>query len=159
MFRQLMVGALIIVTVAGLASSFQDSQPAAASPSNVSVSITFASAVTQDGDPVDERIEFGGDNHVWAIVDFTDLSPGAKLSYILRVNKGDFNWGKLQCCGGLTSGRFAFQLEKRNGGAELPGGAYRLFIYDGDTEIGQAGFGVRGTRGLDNGNANSNRER
>ncbi len=55
MFRQLMVGALIIVTVAGLASSFQDSQTAAASPGNIGLSITFASGVTQDGDPIEAR--------------------------------------------------------------------------------------------------------
>ncbi len=156
MIRRLLVGAVIVAVIAGFAPTPQE-QTLLAAPNNVTVAqIRFARDATPDGAPIGEAIEFFDDNNgVWAIVDFAEGSSGARLSYVLRLNGEDYTFGNIECCGGLGSGRFAFQLRRPNGN-ELPGGSFRLFLYEGFTEIGQAGFGIRGGQGADNGNAPSN---
>jgi hypothetical protein len=154
MFRRLLVGALIIAAVASFAPTAQDKLLAA--PGNGVAAIVFARGATDDAQPIGQRVYFNRDNSgVWAIVDFTDLGPGTDLKYVLQLNGEDFVFGKIACCGGQSSGRMAFKLKSANGDG-MPGGAYRLYIYEGDNELGNAGFGVRGGRGADNGNVDSN---
>ena len=157
MFRRLLVGAFIVVTVAGLAPTARE-EPLLAAPNEAAVSsIVFAEGVTQDVQPIGEAIEFRrGVGTVWAVVELFELSSGTnRINWVLRLNEGDYRWGRVDCCGGMTSARVGIPLEGPEG-RNLPGGAYRLFIYEGEREIGQAGFGVRGGRGSDNGNAPSN---
>jgi hypothetical protein len=156
MIRRLLVGALIVAAVAGFAPTARE-QALFAAPSELSVaSITFAEGATADAAPINERVYFDRDNSgIWAFVDFADGGPGTQLTYVLRLNGEDFTFGTIECCGGRSSGRMAFEL-RSVGRDELPGGAYRLVIFEGDRELGQGGFGVRGGQGADNGNAPSN---
>ena len=156
MFRRLLACALIVVAVAGLTATLREPALVTAAPGNALNTIRFAEGVTQNLQPIGERIYFDSEvDVVWAVVDFSGIPPGTQLTYILRLNNFDYRFGDLNCCGNLASGRFAFPLQGR-GGDELPGGAYRFYVYQGDQEIGQAGFGVRGDSGADNGNTNSN---
>ncbi|MFN8523181.1 MAG: hypothetical protein U0821_08760 [Chloroflexota bacterium] len=157
MIKRLIVAGALLAAITGLTTR-PDQLMLYAAPANGVDAISFAHGMGSDGSPIGPAVEFGKDSaEVWAIIDFRNVPPGAKMTYLLRVNGEDYSWGDLNCCGGVQNGRLGFQLRKRNGGGgDLPGGAYRLFIYENDKEVAQGGFGVKGRQGLDNGNANSN---
>ena len=152
MLRRLIAGVALIAAFASL--SLVDRLPGSvlASPANQSASLSFAHDVTSSGEVVGEAIDFSRDKHtVWAILDYPYASPGANLSYILRLNGDDYSWGKLKC--GSSCSQVAIPLRnKDHSGKTIPGGAYLLLVYDGDTEIARGGFGVNGGKGSDNDN-------
>ncbi|MCC6178528.1 MAG: hypothetical protein IT305_24760 [Chloroflexi bacterium] len=152
MFRRLLVGVALVAGIAALGPALQSAAPAEASPANAINSLVFAPQVTTEGVPVGERIEFSRDTHiVWAVVNFNGLANGTQLTYILRLNGWDYSWGSMACCDGVTNGRLAFPLHNKDTTDEvIPGGAYTLYIYNGDTEVARGGFGVNGGRGSDN---------
>ena len=160
MFRRLLVGAAIVATVAGLAPAVQNQPIAAASPANDITNIQFAYQVTPGAEIVlqAEQDYFSRDTHVvWAVVDFANLAPGTKLNYVLRLNGWDYKYGDFACCRDLTQGRLAYPLFRRDDpGRSIPGGEYTLLIFDGDKLVGQGAFGVRGGRGSDNEDPESN---
>lgn len=142
---------LAAVVVLGMPSVSGDGlATASAAPAETATNgIQFSTAVTSDGRPVDPRTEFpAGTNTVWASFDYSGHTPGARVSVLVRANGDDFRSGDLDCCNG-TQGRFAFPIERRNGG-DLPGAAYDVRVYVNDVEVAQGGFGVRGRQGLDN---------
>jgi hypothetical protein len=147
MFRRLVVAVALIAAFAALGSFTRAPEAVQASPANQSISLTI---VDHKSDGTDEaKAEFSKhEGKVWAIVDGAPV--GANLSYILRLNGWDYKWGKLDCCksGG---GSFAFAVFSKDNGS-IPGGAYELLVYDGDTELGRTGFGVKGGKGSDNDN-------
>jgi len=160
MLRRLLVGVAIVAAFAGLGPVAQNQSTAAASPANDITNVQFAYQVTPGAEIVLQAAQdyFSRDTHiVWAVVDFTNLAPGTKLNYVLRLNGGDYRDGSFACCGQLTQGRLAYPLYRRNDvDRTIPGGAYTLLIFDGDKQIGQGSFGVRGGRGSDNGDPDSN---
>ncbi len=116
--------------------------------------IAFSEDVNDKAEPRGQATEFdSGVTRVWASFEYRNHERDEKLSYILRANGEDFLFDDLPCCGS-RDGRFAFPLERSNG-RPLGGAAYELFIYQGDRELGRAGFGVKGTRGFDE-NENDN---
>ena len=156
MLRRLFVGAAIVAAVAGVGPAVQQQSVASASPANVRANLQFASTVTPGAEIVSqaESDYFATRTHlVWAVLDFYDLAPGAKLTYVLRANDGDYQYGTLPCCDNLTTGRLAFPITRRNDDDRtVPGARYEMFVYSGDEQIAQGSFGVRGVRGLDNDN-------
>ncbi len=63
----------------------------------------------------------------------------------------------MACCRDLTQGRLAYPLFRRDDpGRTIPGGECDLLIFDGDKLVGQGRFGVRGGRGSDNEDPESN---
>ena len=147
MLRRLFVGVALVAVVAYLGSFTRAPAAVEAAPANQSVSLVI---VDHKGDGTDQaQVEFQkGEGKVWALLD--GVPAGANLSYILRLNGDDYKWGKLDCCknGG---GSLAFALDSKDNGA-IPGGAYELFVYDGNKELARTGFGVKGGRGSDNDN-------
>jgi hypothetical protein len=156
MLRRLFVGAAIVAVVAGLAPAGQNQPVASASPANVTANLQFAYTVTPDAQIVyqAESDYFSRETHlVWAVLDFYDLAPGTRLTYVLRANDGDYRSGRLPCCDNLTTGRLAFPITRRNDSDRtVPGARYEMFVYAGDQQIAEGSFGVRGGRGLDNDN-------
>jgi hypothetical protein len=148
MFRRLFVGVALIAAFASLGSFSRAPVVVEASPLNQSFSLTI---VDHQDDGTDEaRTEFGrGEGRVWALMD--GVPSGANLSYILRLNGWDYKWGKLGCCKSGGGGSLAFPVFSKDGGS-IPGGAYVLLVYDGDTELGRTGFGIKGGKGSDNDN-------
>ena len=155
MLRRLVVGAALLAAVAGL-PALQQQPVASASPANLSANLQFAYTVTPGAEIVyqAENDYFSRDTRlVWAILDFSDLPPGAKLTYILRANNGDYQYGTLPCCENLTNGRLAFPITRRDDyDRTVPGARYEMFVYHSDQQIAYGTFGVRGGRGLDNDN-------
>lgn len=149
MLRRLFVGVALIALFASL--SLWGRQPAAvqaAPASDSAASISFADHQDGSGETINFR---RGEGAVYAFVDYPGGSPGAKLSYIMRLNGWDYKWGDLKC--GSSCSSFAFRLTKKDGDSDgIPGGAYQVLVYDGDTEIARGGFGVKGGRGSDNDN-------
>ena len=160
MLRRLVVGAAIVAAVAGLAPAVQHQPVASASPANEITNVQFAYTVTPGAEIVFQAQNdyFSRDTHiVWAVVDFTNFAPGTKLNYVLRLNGWDYKHGDFACCGTLTQGRLAYPLYRRDDpGRTIPGGEYQLLIFDGDKLVGQGNFGVRGGRGSDNEDPESN---
>jgi hypothetical protein len=153
MLRRPLLAAAPIGACAALGSATQAPAPAEASPAYANVAVSFAADVTKDGEALGEGIELSSNEHVvWAVLSFDGLGPGTKLTDILRLNGWDYKWGDTGCCKGISSGTVAFPLSRRDGGGTIPGGAYALYIYDGDTEVARGGFGVRGGKGSDNDN-------
>jgi hypothetical protein len=149
-FRRLLVGGVIVMAVAGLSPTFQDYPSVEAAPSNAVGLITFAAGTDANANPVGEAIEYrSGTEVVWAFFSFGNVA-GGEIDYILRLNGWDYTWGKTGCCQGVASGRAAIPL-RSPGGDELPGGAYTLYLYEGDKEVGRGSFGIRGEGGADNG--------
>ncbi len=156
MFRRLLVGAVIVMAIAGAYPAWQADEAVEAAPANVVGPISFGTGVNDQAMVTGERIEFDRDSGtVWASFEFAGLGPGTNLSYILRLGDDDYAWGPISF-GSASSGRMAIPLRKPSGGDDLPGGAYKLFIYEGSVEVARGGFGVKGGRGADNGNARSN---
>jgi hypothetical protein len=146
MLRRLFVGVALIAAFASLGSFARQPQAVEASPANQAASISFADHEDGSG----ETIEFRrGEGAVWAFVEYPGGGSGSKLSYIMRLNGWDYKWGDLKC--GSDCGSFAFRLTSKDNGG-IPGGAYQVLIYDGDTEIARGGFGVKGGKGSDNDN-------
>jgi hypothetical protein len=146
MIRRLLVGAVALAAFASLGPLAPAPQPVQASPANQEVSLYFANHVTSSGEVIGEAVDFsGGSNDIWAIVDAGGYG-GSKLTYRLTLNGWDYRWGSLGCCKGSGDSSLAFRLHN------LPGGAYTMYVYDGDKEIARGGFGVRGSRGSDNDN-------
>jgi hypothetical protein len=147
MLRRFFVGAALIALFASL--SFGGRHPAAveAAPVNESAaSISFADHEDGSG----ETIEFRrGEGAIYAMVDYPSGGSGSHLSYILRLNGDDYKWGDLKC--GSTCSSFTFRIDSKDNGS-IPGGAYEVLVYDGDTEIARGGFGVKGGKGSDNDN-------
>ena len=160
MLRRLLVGAAIVAAAAGLAPAVQPQQVASASPAQGITSIQFAYTVTPGAEIVymaDSDYFDRDTNIIWAVVDFNDFAPGTKLKYVLRLNGGDYKFGDFACCKDLTQGRLAFPLYRRDDpGRDIPGGDYTLLIFDGNKLIGEGSFGVRGGRGSDNEDPESN---
>jgi hypothetical protein len=156
MLRRLLVGAAIIAAVAGLPPALQGQPVASASPANAAATLQFAYTVTPGAEIVyqAESDYFSSRTDlVWAILDFYDLAPGTRLTYILRANGRDYRSGTLPCCGDLTSGRLAFPITRRDDpDRTVPGARWDMFVYAGGQQIAEGSFGVRGTRGLDNDN-------
>jgi hypothetical protein len=124
--------------------------PAGAPVATTTNGLQFSTHVDSNGRPEDPRVEFGdGTNVVWASFEYRDHDPNAKVSALVRANGDDYDDFKLDCCGN-RSGRFAFEITKRNGGGDLPGAAYDVRVYVNDVEVAQGGFGVNGRQGLDN---------
>ncbi|MDP8925023.1 MAG: hypothetical protein M3O34_19420 [Chloroflexota bacterium] len=163
MLRRLILGAAIVAAFAGLSPAVQQPPTAAASPANQLTTVQFASTVTPGGESVLQAGSnyFSSDTHiVWAVVNFAGLAPGTKLTYVLRLNGGDYTYGDFADLGNRTSGRVAFPLHRRDDpDEEIPGGNYDLFIYAGDQPVGHGTFGVRGDRGSDNEDPESNSQR
>ena len=161
MLRRLIVGAAIVAAVAGLAPAVQPQPVASASPANDVINVEFAYTVTPGAEIVykaDSDYFSRDTNVIWAVVDFVNFAPGTKLNYILRLNGWDYKNGNFACCADLTQGRLAFPLYRRDDpGRDIPGGDYDLLIFDGDKLVGQGSFGVRGGRGSDNEDPESNR--
>jgi hypothetical protein len=159
--RRALLAAAILLGITATAP-FGSREVLFAAPAGGVDQLWFATGLNSDGSIPDARIEFGKeDAEVWAIFDFSNVPPGAKMSFLLRVgnahSKEDYSWGDINCCRGYSSGRFGFPLPRRNGNfTDLPGGAYELVIFEGGKEVAKGGFGVKGKKGLDNGNANSN---
>ena len=156
MLRRLLVGAAIIAAVAGLPPALQPQPVASASPANASATLQCAYTVTPGAEIVyqaESDYYSSRTRLVWAVLDFYDLAPGTKLTYILRANGRDYRSGTLPCCGGLTSGRLAFPITRRDDpDRTVPGARWDMFVYAGGQQIAAGSFGVRGTRGLDNDN-------
>jgi hypothetical protein len=109
--------------------------------------LTFSADVDGDGSPVESQTEFNSSTErVWTTFDYRDYG-GEAMSYLVRANGEDWTWGDLDCCE-AARGRFAFPIERRSG-RDLGGAAYDVFVYASNAEVGQGGFGVRGTRGFD----------
>ena len=146
MLRRLFVGVAILAAFASLGSFARQPEAVQASPANQSVSLFFS-----DQSGSGEQVEYNrGENVIWAHLD--GVPTGANLSYILRLNGDDYKWGKLDCCknGG---GSVEFPVFNKDGkGKGIPGGAYALYVYDGDKELAHGGFGVKGGKGSDNDN-------
>jgi hypothetical protein len=147
--------ALLGVGFGGSADSLRPS-PVAAAPAATTVDgLDFSHGITSDAQPVNPDIEYGkGENKVWVSFNYRDHNPATKVSYLVRAGGKDYVWGRLDCCSS-GSGRFAFPIERRNGG-QLAGAAYDVRIYVSDVEVAHGGFGVKGKQGLDNGDAESN---
>jgi len=147
MLRRLLVGVALIALFASL--SLWGQRPAAvveASPANADGSISFADHSDGGG----ETIEFRkGEGAIWAFVDYPAGGSGNKMSYILRLNGWDYKWGNLKC--GSSCSSFSFRVDSKDNGS-IPGGAYEVYVYDGDKEIARGGFGVKGGKGSDNDN-------
>ena len=156
MFRRLIAGALIVGALAGFAPVVQDQPIASASPASASGSLQFAYTVTPEGEIVNqaEADYFDEDTRVvWAVLDYSDVAPGTRLTYNLRANGRAYRSGTLPCCGELMSGRLAFPITRRNDlDRSVPGARYDMVVYAGRELIAEGSFGVRGTRGLDNDN-------
>ena len=150
MLRRLFVGVALIAAFASLGSFTRQPAAVEASPANQAASVTFSDHSDGSG----EVIYFGrGENVVWAQLDYPGANSGSNLSYILRLNGWDYKWGKLSCGSKCNGGQIAFPLfNKDSKGKGIPGGAYALYFYDGDTEIARGGFGVKGGKGSDNDN-------
>ena len=125
----------------------------AGGPAGIST-LQFASHVTDEGEPVDPRIEFSRDNDgVWVSFDYTNLPAGSTVTRLVRFNGDDYNWDNnqydhLDCCASGGSGHFAFRVKRLDGDAGwLPGGAYDVRIYLNGSEVAHGGFGVDGARG------------
>jgi len=146
MLRRLFVGVALIAAFASIGSFNRAPTAVEAAPANQSVSLTI---VDHKNDGTDQaQVEFNkGEGKVWALVN--GVPAGANLSYILRLNGDDYKWGKLDCCSG--GGSTEFSLSSKDNG-DIPGGAYELYVYDGDKELARTGFGVKGGRGSDNDN-------
>lgn len=148
MLRRLFLGLALIGAFASLGSFTRQPAVVEASPAAQAATITFADH--EDGSGV--KPEFRrGEGAVWAFVEYPGGGSGSKLSYIMRLNGWDYKWGDLKC--GNTCSSFAFRLTRKDGDSDgIPGGAYQVLIYDGDTEIARGGFGIKGGRGSDNDN-------
>ena len=146
MLRRLFLGVALIAAFASLGSFARQPAAVEASPANQSASITFADHSDRSGEDIEFR---KGEGAVWAFVDYPAGGSGNHLSYILRLNGDDYKWGDIKC--GSSCGSFSFRLSSKDNG-NIPGGAYALYIYDGDTEIAHGGFGVKGGKGSDNDN-------
>jgi hypothetical protein len=146
MIPRLLLCAALIVAFASLSAVGRSPAAVQAAPASQGVSLVV---VDHKDDGTDEvKVEFQkGEDRVWALLD--GVPAGARLSYILRLNGWDYKWGKLNCC--KDGGSLAFAITSKDNGS-IPGGAYLLLVYDGDTEIARTGFGVRGGKGSDNDN-------
>jgi hypothetical protein len=146
MIRRLLVGAVLVAAFATLSPLTPTPQPAQASPATQDATLYFANHVSSSGEIIGEAVEFSrGADNIWAIMDASGFA-GSKLTYRLTLNGDDYRWGSLGCCRDGGGSSVAFRLHN------LPGGAYIMYVYNGDTEIARAGFGVRGGRGSDNDN-------
>jgi hypothetical protein len=134
--------------------------PPAAPPASAAGSIgplTFSTDATDKWQPSGRvAINFSDDNNgVFVTFDFFNMTPGSRLSRIVRLNGEDFNWdgtefGSLNCCRDGGSGRYGFRILKTNARrGELPGGAYEVRLYLDGADVGGGGFGIRGTSGGD----------
>ena len=127
---------------------------AAAAPAATDLTeLAFSESVNDRAEPIDQRTEFGDPLQVWVSFGYANHDPNVRVSYLVRANGEDFRWGDLDCCGG-RDGRFAFPIERGNGG-ELPGAVYDVRIFMGDAEVASGGFGVRGREGFDSDNQDS----
>lgn len=147
MLRRLFLCAALIAVFASLGSFTRVPASVEAAPASQGVSLFISDH--QDAGSDQAQVEFQkGEGRVWAHLE--GVPSGANLSYILRLNGWDYKWGKLDCCksGG---GSIAFALTSKDNGG-IPGGAYTLLVYDGDKELVQTGFGIKGGKGSDNDN-------
>jgi hypothetical protein len=146
MIRRLLAGVVLLALFASLGPLTPTPQAVQASPADQGADLYFAAHVGSDGEVLGESIDFSGrEDAIWAILNTSGYS-GARLSYRLTLNGDDYRWGGLGCCKDGSQGTLAIRLNN------LPGGAYTMYIYDGDKEITRAGFGKRGSRGSDNDN-------
>jgi hypothetical protein len=156
--RRVKHGLLVVVLgLVALASNGAQSEQSASAAMMVGPLVS-TSGVAENGQPVDQRIEFGSDNNgFWVIVPFTDLPRGTVLSRVVRNNGSDFNWdndmyGRLNCCPDGGSGTLLFRVLQYSGNeGRLPGGAYDVFVYANGTEVASIGVGIEGRRGDDEG--------
>jgi hypothetical protein len=148
MLRRLIVGVAVIAAFASMSLVGRLPASVLASPANQTASLSFADHSDGSGEQIDFR---KGEGKVWALLDYPYGNSGSNLSFILRLNGDDYSWGKIKC--GSSCSSIAIPLEnKDHSNAGIPGGAYQMFVYDGDTEIARAGFGVKGGKGSDNDN-------
>lgn len=158
MVIRLLVSASLLATVAllgivfgGASDPWRPTEVSAAPASTTIDGLNFSHGITSDAQPVDPDIEFhSGVDQVWVSFNFRNHDPNTEVTYLARANGQDYRWGRLDCCS-ASSGRFAFPIERRNGG-ELAGAAYHVFVYVNGAQVAEGGFGVRGKQGLDNGN-------
>ncbi len=142
--------ALAGVVFGGASAPFRPTAASAAPASTTVDGLDFSHGITSDAQPVNPDIEYhSGENKVWVSFNFRDHNPNTKVSYLVRADGEDYRWGDLDCCSS-SSGRFAFPIERKNGGA-LAGAAYDVRVYVSDVEVAHGGFGVKGKQGLDNG--------
>src|SRR5262245_28148420 len=133
MLRRLFLGVALIAAFASLGSFAHRPVAVEASPANQAGSISFSDHSDGSG----EVIYFQrGENAVWAHVDYPGGGNGSHLSYIMRLNGDDYKWGDIKC--GSNCGSFEFRLSGKDG-KSIPGGAYQVLVYDGDTEIARGG--------------------
>lgn len=119
--------------------------------------LSFSTSVNDKWEPTGRvGINFSENNDgIFATFSFQDLSPGSRVSRIVRLNGEDYNWdgpefGSLNCCPDGGSGRYGFRILKPNARrGELPGGAYEARIYLDGNDAQGGGFGVKGTGGGD----------
>jgi hypothetical protein len=157
MIVRLLVSASLVVAIAlvgvgtGGSSTFLRPTEVSAAPAATTVDgLDFSHGITSDAQPVNPDIEYhSGENKVWVSFSFRDHNPNTVVSYLARADGQDYRWGRLDCCSS-SSGRFAFPIERNNGGA-LAGAAYDVRVYVNDVEVAHGGFGVKGKQGLDNG--------
>jgi len=147
MLRRLFVGVALIAAFASMSSLVRQPMAVEAAPAaQGGGSVHFADHEDGSGEDIEFR---RGEGAVWAFVDYSAGNSGSNLSYILRLNGDDYKWGKLRC--GSNCSSFSFRLSSKDNGS-IPGGAYQVLVYDGDTEIARGGFGVKGGKGSDNDN-------
>jgi hypothetical protein len=134
----------------GLSDPLRPASVSAAPAATTVDGLTFSHGINSDATPVNEDIEYhSGENKVWVSFGYRDHNPNTVVSYLVRADGDDYRWGRLDCCSG-SSGRFAFPIERKNGG-QLAGAAYHVFVYVNDAQVADGGFGVKGKQGLDNG--------
>src|SRR5881398_1605478 len=93
MLGRLFVGVGLVALFASLSLVGHLPGSVLVSPANQSASLRFAHDVTSNGEVLGEGVDFGREKHtVWAILDYPSASPGANLSYILRLNGDDYKW-------------------------------------------------------------------
>jgi hypothetical protein len=154
--RLLLAGSLLVAVALlgaplGTPTDSLRAAPVAAAPaSTYTDGIAVSHGITGDGQPVNEDYEYAKDTHsVWISFNYYDHDTRAKVTHLVRANGDDYKWGDLDCCKG-NSGRFAFELDGKNGN-DLAGAAYDVRIYVNGAEVANIGFGVKGKGGLDNG--------
>jgi len=162
MIIRLLISASLLATItllgvvfSGLSNPLRPPEVSAA-PANTTVDgLTFSHGINSDATPVNEDIEYhSGENKVWVSFGYSNHDPNTEVTYLVRADGDDYRWGRLDCCSG-GSGRFAFPVERKNGG-QLAGAAYDVRVYVNGAEVAHGGFGVKGKQGLDNGDPHHN---
>jgi hypothetical protein len=162
MIIRLLVSASLLTTIAllgvvfgGANTPLRPTEVSAAPASTTVNGLDFSHGITSEAQPVDPAVEYhSGEDKVWVSFGYSNHDPNTEVTYLVRANGEDYRWGRLDCCSN-SSGRFAFPVERKNGG-ELAGASYDVFVYVNGAQVAEGGFGVKGKQGLDNGNPDAN---